>query len=207
LEYILNANSRKDSSDPLTVGVVGATSGQKSINLPGVEQEVRKIISILGENSKCLTGEQVTMEAVKAHLQDYSWIHLAGHGARSWDPLKSHVELHDGPLELETILHMNLPNADFAFLASCQTFSGEPGVPDMVEAFIAAGFRGVVGTMWGIDDRDGPLIAEAFYTHLFANGRKPQASDAAKALQIAVRKMRDEGLPCTRWASLVHVGI
>jgi CHAT domain-containing protein len=77
----------------------------------------------------------------------------------------------------------------------------------MVEAFIAAGFRGVIGSMWGIDDNDGPLIAEAFYTHLFADGRKPQAIDAAEALQIAVREMREKGLPCRRWAPLVHMGI
>jgi CHAT domain-containing protein len=208
LEYILNANSRKDPSHPLTIGVVGATGGKNFPLLRGVEQEVTKIRSILAENANYLTGEQATMEAVKLQLQNCSWIHLAGHGSRDVvDPLKSRVQLHDSPLELENILHMNLPNADFAFLTSCETFTGESGVPDIVEGFISAGFKGVIGTMWSIHDDDGPLIAETFYTHLFANGRKPQASDAAKALQITVRKMRNEGLPYERWAPLVHMGI
>ncbi|KAJ7686100.1 hypothetical protein B0H17DRAFT_1072701 [Mycena rosella] len=77
----------------------------------------------------------------------------------------------------------------------------------MVGGFIVAGFRGVIGTMWTMQDEDGAPLADTFYTHLFANDRKPQASDTAKALQLSVRKMRDAGLPPKNWVPFIHVGI
>jgi hypothetical protein len=56
-------------------------------------------------------------------------------------------------------------------------------------------------------DEDGPVVAEAVYSHLLASGQRPRASEAAKALQLAVRKMRDAGVPHEQWAPFIHLGI
>jgi CHAT domain-containing protein len=71
--------------------------------------------------------------------------------------------LYDGVLGLETILHMSLPNAELAFLAACQTAMGDAELVNesfhLGGGFIAAGFRGAIGTLWSMDDRDGPAVA------------------------------------------------
>lgn len=53
-------------------------------------------------------------------------------------------------------------------------FPSNPGgleTPDEVmniaSAMLFAGFKGVVATLWSIDDADGPVVSEAFYKQLF----------------------------------------
>ncbi|KAJ7276790.1 hypothetical protein C8J57DRAFT_1310434, partial [Mycena rebaudengoi] len=58
-----------------------------------------------------------------------------------------------------------------------------------------------------MEDEDGPIVAETVYSHLLGSGKRPQASEAAKALQLAVRKMRDAGVPYERWVPFIHLGI
>ncbi|KAJ6620515.1 CHAT domain-containing protein, partial [Mycena sp. CBHHK59/15] len=190
LGALLEGNSKSLSklrASP-TVGVVGVThsTAHGGAALPGVELEVTRITSIVGEKQvQSLVGEQATVEAVKDQLQNCGWVHLACHGMQDLhDPPKSHLQLYEGILELETILQMSLSNAEFVFLAACQTAKGDDQLMNesfhLGGGFIAAGFRGAIGTMWSMLDADGPVVAEAVYTHLFADGQKPQASDAAR---------------------------
>jgi CHAT domain-containing protein len=87
--------------------------------------------------------------------------------------------------------------------------AGGLGTPDEVmniaSAMIFAGFKGVVGTLWSIDDADGPNVSEAFYTHLFRN-QCMDTRDAAMALHFAVKKLRDDNVPFLRWVPFVHLG-
>ncbi|KAJ6538403.1 CHAT domain-containing protein, partial [Mycena sp. CBHHK59/15] len=203
------------SSSMQTVGVVGVTHhGPGGTGaLPGVWQEITKIVSIVGEqNVQSLLGDQATVEAVKLQLQDCSWVHLACHGQQNLhDPPRSCLQLYEGILDLETILRMPLSHAEFVFLAACQTAMGDAELANesfhLGGGFIAAGFRGAIGTMWSMLDQDGPVLAEAIYSHLFGNGKKPQATNAAKALQLAVRKLRDSGVSYERWVPFIHIGV
>ncbi|KAJ7919644.1 CHAT domain-containing protein, partial [Mycena leptocephala] len=136
--------------------------------LKGVEEEVEKICSVIKISSlQCLQGEQATPEAVKHQLQDCSWVHLACHGTQDVvEPTKSRLLLYDGSLELERILQMPLSNAEFVFLAACQTAMGDAVLVNesfhLGGGFIAAGFRSAVGTLWSMNDQDGPLVQKCF---------------------------------------------
>jgi CHAT domain-containing protein len=182
-------------------------------SLKGVKQEVEKILSIIKDpNVQCLEGQEATVDAVKLQLQNCSWVHLACHGKQDLgEPAKSHLLLYGGNLELETILQMSLPNAQFVFLAACQTAMGDAELVN--ESFhlggglIAAGFRGAIGTMWSMNDKDGPLVAEIVYSHLFREGRQPQVSDAAEALYQAVKELRKRKVPYERWIPFIHMGV
>ncbi|KAJ6507469.1 CHAT domain-containing protein [Mycena vulgaris] len=168
LGSLLEANARRTSRIAHKLGVVGVThTGPDKRNaLKGVKQEVAKIVSIIGESHvQCLEGQQATVDAVKQQLQDCSWVHMACHGKQDLvDPTKSHLLLYGGILELETILRMPLPHAEFVFLAACQTAMGDSRLVNesfhLGGGFIAAGFRGAIGTMWSMNDDDGPLVAE-----------------------------------------------
>ncbi|KAJ7668184.1 CHAT domain-containing protein, partial [Mycena rosella] len=176
--------------------------------------EISKITALVKDKFKVqsLVGENATIDSVKKQLNDCSWIHLACHGEQNLvAPPKSCLHLYGGTLELDSILQMPLPNAEFVFLAACQTAKGDTALVNesfhLGGGFIAAGFRGAIATMWSMADEDGPVVAETVYGHLFGNGQRPQASDASKALQLAVRKMRDDGVSYERWVPFIHLGV
>ncbi|KAJ6569708.1 CHAT domain-containing protein [Mycena vulgaris] len=213
LGSLLDAYSRKLSNPP-KVGIVGVTHTSSGANhLPGVKQEVKKIMSIIKTTPvQCLEGHQATPDAVKLQLQDCSWIHLACHGTQDLlEPTKSRLLLYQGVLELETILHMNLSTAEFVFLAACQTAMGDSQLVNesfhLGGGFIAAGFRSAIGTLWSMNDWDGPRVAEKIYSHLFREGQQPQTSDTAEALQLAVQELKAQNVPYERWIPFIHMGI
>ncbi|KAJ7263803.1 CHAT domain-containing protein [Mycena rebaudengoi] len=216
LGALLEANSRTPSTNSPHIGLVGVThTGPRGDQeLPGVEEEITKISSIAGGQYQVqiLIGESATVDSVKQTLDDCPWIHLACHGEQNIiEPPKSCLQLYGGTLELETILQMSLPKAEFAFLAACQTAKGDAALVNesfhLGGGFIAAGFQGAIATMWSMVDEDEPVVAETVYSHLLGSGQRPRASEAAKALQLAVRKMRDAGVPHERWVPFLHLGI
>ncbi|KAJ7463172.1 CHAT domain-containing protein [Mycena latifolia] len=215
LGSLLGAYAKKSSSSAPKVGVVGVThTGSSGLSyLHGVKREVQKIASIIDPHLlECLEGENATPDAVKRQLQDRAWVHLACHGKQDlFEPAKSHLLLYGGMLELETILRMPLSNAEFVFLAACQTAMGDGQLVNesfhLGGGFIAAGFRGAIGTLWSMNDQDGPLVADVFYSHLFRDGRKPQASDAAEALHLAVEELKKRNVPYERWVPFIHMGV
>jgi CHAT domain-containing protein len=215
LGSLLKAYTKKspDPTEAFVIVGVPFTDDKGSHPLPSVMTEVNNIMSIW-EPFKCLTGVKSTVDAVEKQLLNAAWVHLACHGEQDLkDPTKSKLRLYKGDLELNTILQSTLPQAQFAFLAACQTATGDRKLVN--ESFhlggglIAAGFRGVVGTLWSMHDPDGPIVAKAFYTHLFRDDPswQPVASDAAKALQLAVKELRSGGAPYQRWVPFIHMGI
>jgi hypothetical protein len=65
--------------------------------------------------------------------------------------------------------------------------------------------------MWAMVDNDGQDMAKNFYKALFSNSRRNQELQyherSAKALQIAVKKLRRErGITLERWVNFVHYG-
>ncbi|KAJ7757348.1 CHAT domain-containing protein [Mycena maculata] len=214
LGSLLDAYAKKFSATAHKISVVGVThTGPNGNNwLPGVEREVQKIMSIPQAQCVCLQGEQATVNAVKVQLQDCSWAHLACHGRQDpVDPTKSHLQLYGGTLSLETILRMPFQNAQVVFLAACQTAMGDAQLVNeslhLGGGFIAAGFRGAIGTMWSMNDEDGPTVAEIVYSHLFRTGQEPQAADAAEALHLAVKILKERKVPYERWMPFIHMGI
>ncbi|KAJ6537920.1 CHAT domain-containing protein [Mycena capillaripes] len=213
LGTLLDAYAKKLSSPP-EICVVGVThTGDGSNYLPAVKQEVKKILSIIKEPQvSCLQGDQATVNAVKRQLEICSWVHLACHGKQDLlEPIKSHLLLHGGILDLESILRMPLSNAEFVFLAACQTAMGDAGLMNesfhLGGGFIAAGFKSAIGTMWSMSDQDGPAVAELVYSHLFREGRQPQARDTAEGLQIAIDALKAQKVSYERWIPFIHMGV
>ncbi|KAJ6591216.1 CHAT domain-containing protein [Mycena vulgaris] len=215
LGSLLDANNRKLSLIKQQIGIVGVThTGPAWMKyLGGVEQEVKKIQSIVKNSPvQCLKGQQATVDAVKLQLQNCSWVHLACHGKQDLiDPTKSHLQLYGGILELETILRVPLSNAQVVFLAACQTAMGDAQLVNesfhLGGGFLAAGFRGAIGTLWVMNDLDGPLVAEIVYSHIFRGGQQPRATDAAEALHLAVQELKRRKIPYERWIPFIHMGV
>ncbi|KAF8998725.1 CHAT domain-containing protein [Cyathus striatus] len=152
------------------------------------------------------------VDSVAANLSNISIAHFACHGMQLTDkPLDSSLILHDGNLKISRIMEERVPNAALAFLCACETAMGDKDLPDeamhLGATLLFSGFRGVVATMWSIDDEDGPVVADKFYAHLF-NGdpKNPDTALAAEAVHNATRFLRDRKVGFERWVPFIHLG-
>lgn len=172
------------------------------------------IVRESGEFVQTLLGEGVTRDAVLAGLRSHQWAHLACHGHLRPNPFHSYLRLHKrSPLRIIDIVQARLPDAEFAFLSACHTatMGQRTNTPDEAVHLAAAlqfsGFRSVVGTLWGMADDDGPILAEEFYAHMFRHGpAKADFKDAAMALRVATKALRRKGVPVDRWINFIHIG-
>ncbi|KAJ6569717.1 hypothetical protein DFH09DRAFT_1080444 [Mycena vulgaris] len=125
-------------------------------------------------------------------------------------PTKSHLLLYQGVMELKAMLQRPLSNAEYIFLAACQSAMGDFQLINesfhLGGGFIAAGFRSAIRTLWSMNDLNRPLVAEKGYSHLFREGQQPQASDTTEALQLAVEELKAWKLPYHRWIPFIHMG-
>ena len=164
-----------------------------------------------------LEGAEATTERVKTEMKAHNWVHFACHGIQDInEPLKSGVHLHDGRLELLEIMQQQISNPDFAFLSACQTSKGDLNLSEKVvhlaAGMLAAGYHGVIGTMWNISDIYGPEFATEFYKYLLTEKRSEEldSTQAAYALDHAVRRVReslgDSDAAFMTWVPYVHFG-
>ena len=156
----------------------GYASGRLT-SLPGSKDEVLAIASrIENASNSLLIGAVATESAFKrADLEERSIIHLAVHGvADEQHPQRAALILasdaasgEDGLLEADEILRLRL-NADLVVLSACDTavgrLQGEEGIANLSRAFLLAGARSVVSTLWTLDDTAAPYLMKRFYGHL-----------------------------------------
>jgi len=164
-----------------------------------------------------LEDAEATTEKVKIEMNARNWVHFACHGIQDVsEPLKSGVHLHNGRLELLEIMRQQISNPDLAFLSACQTSKGDlklsEEVVHLAAGMLAAGYRGVVGTMWNISDMHGPGFAMEFYKYLLTEKGSEglDSTRAAYALDYAVKKVReslgDDDAALLTWVPYVHFG-
>ncbi|KAJ7702692.1 CHAT domain-containing protein [Mycena rosella] len=196
--------------------------------LPGAQRELKMIMDRVPNEWLTTLDDPVTVQNALGHLLESSIVHFACHGAQELkQPLDSGLILSDGRLRVSEIMrrpegddNLNVKHSmSLAFLSACETAKGDRTMPDeamhLAATLLFAGFRGVVATMWAMNDGDGPMIADTFYKHLFEqcdpNSNPPVLPDltrAAEALHIAVAKLREEPtISFKRWVPFVHYGL
>jgi hypothetical protein len=57
-----------------------------------------------------------------------------------------------------------------------------------------------------MDDIDGPFMAERIYRRIFQDGTF-NMSAVPDAVDDVVRELRESGVPASRWATYVHIGV
>ena len=186
--------------------------GQPGEGLENVQEEIDDIQQ-LGDFVDAIVGEDASRDTVLRRLPQHSWAHFACHGhlGDNSQPFHASFQLHgDSRLTLLDLIQARLPNAELAFLSACHSAAGDLTTPDETIHLAAAlqfcGFRSVVGTLWTMADRDGPIISKEFYKYMFRNGNKVDFRDSAEALNVATRAMRKNRVPLRRWITFVHIG-
>src|SRR5207249_783074 len=143
-----------------------------------------------------MVGAEATRERLLATpgLETASVIHVATHGqadefesARAGLWLAASAEQGPGFLSVADVLRLKLA-ADLVTLSACETGIGRvargEGVLGLPRAFLAAGARGVLVSLWKVNDRSTSDLMEAFYRGLLKDRK-----DGARALAEAKRRM------------------
>lgn len=238
---ITAANSRHPSasvstSAPLRPSVL-VLSVPNSPGLPKIEgtikeaDTIQRIADKAGVPNVVQKGTDATVQSSLALMQDHSIVHFACHASQNkTDPLKSCFYLTDGQLSLSTVIAQHSRDAtgsgsrthDLAFLSACQTSTGSKSLSEeavhLAAGMLAAGYRGVVATMWSIPDEYAPAIAEAFYESLFEEQSRThdpnsiEETRAAQALVKSVRKLHnrlgyDKPNAFLAWVPYLHFGL
>ena len=170
-----------------------------------------------------LISKKAKPVAVIRCLQDHSFAHFTCHGIlETGKPFDASFKLHRGErLTLLEIIRSQLPSAEFAFLSACHTAEAtkesfaDEGL-HLSAAVQYSGFRSVVGTMWAMADKDGPVLTEHFYASVFSEKLKrvpkgmPYYARTAEALRDAVQELRalrgKNRVTTERWVNFVHYG-
>jgi CHAT domain-containing protein len=186
------------------------------VDLPSSADEVR-IAQAAFPNGKVdlLVGPSATEAAFKAaSLNEYRVIHLAVHAfADSTFPDRAALVLlsdpsvgEDGFLQASEIAQMRL-ESDLVVLSACDTavgpLQGQDGVANLSRAFLMAGARAVISTLWQVDDSSSLFLMKRFYVHLTANQAAASALTAAK--RDMLRTLGDKALPY-QWAGFTIEG-
>lgn len=160
--------------------------------LPHSREEARRIASLYG--ATLLAGEEATSARFTDAAQDSALIHFAGHA--NSDARGSYAALlfagDAGVLGMSDIARLRLRQHPLVILAACGTFRGDvmhvAGMPSVARAFLTAGARAVVGTLWEIDDDVSAALFLRFHERLRA-GASP--ATALRAAQLEMLRSPD----------------
>jgi len=199
----------------LTASERGAASGSEFGDLPNSEAEVIAAeTAIRSPENRTLTGPDATETSLKRALKEqFGYIHLAVHAFSSDNPdhaslvvLRDPSHGEDGFIQASEIVQMRIP-AKLVVLSACETqvgpIQGEEGVSALSTAFLLAGARTVVSTLWSIEDQAALVLMKAFYKHL--GGGESPADSMAKAKRELLSTYGSKSAPLY-WAGFVVQG-
>jgi CHAT domain-containing protein len=184
-------------------------------DLPGSIQEVTDVNSVIKGSGQVLLGKNATEGAFKAlPLSDFGIMHFAVHGVSSSRfPDRAALVLgtsqeskDDGLLQVREIRDLPI-DADLVTLSACDTSSGrllgEEGIASLERAFLLAGAKSVIASLWTDDDTFTIALMKRFYGHL-AEGDDKDASLRNAKLDL-LRQFGEQALP-VYWAVFTLVG-
>ena len=184
--------------------------GSKFKPLPGAEKEVQMIGQIL--NIQPLTGRNATKDQVLSRLNSVSLVHIAAHGCPENGEIILSPNLADAKkpkeedfrLTVRDVLDAQL-RAKLVVLSCCFSARGEikaEGVVGIARAFLGAGARSVIASLWALSDEETLEFMRHFYRHLVAG------QSASKSLHHAMECMREtqEFNAVKYWAPFVLIG-
>lgn len=175
------------------------------------KKEVEMIGKIL--NVTPLVGKEATKAEVKKRLTSAPLIHIAAHGsmetgeiALSPNPERSSKvpKKEDYMLTMEDVLKIQL-SAKLVVLSCCHSAHGKikaEGVVGIARAFLGAGARSVLVSLWAIDDEATLEFMKCFYQHLMEGMRASKAINQARKCLRESERFSD----VKHWAPFMLVG-
>lgn len=169
-----------------------------------------RMVARYAPSSTVRLGKNASESFIKeTGLRRYRVVHLAAHAlVDEQTPMRTALVLspasdNDGLLRGRDLAALDL-DADLVMLSACSTGSGTDvhgeGVEGLTGPLLEAGARGVVASLWRVDDRTTAEFVQTFYDAL-ADGHP-----TGTALTIAKRNAMARGEPPAVWAAFTLVG-
>jgi CHAT domain-containing protein len=184
-------------------------------DLPESGDEVRAAGRVFGSSSVLLLGPDATDQAFKAEpLGRFGIIQIAAHAAASpMFPDRAALVLgedpahhDDGLLEVRQIRELHI-DADLVTLSACDTgagrLEGEEGIESIERAFLFAGARSVLASLWTASDIYTTDLMEDFYRNLAAD---QDEGDALRSSKLALMKKYGAQATPFYWAGFTLAG-
>ncbi|XP_078373912.1 tetratricopeptide repeat protein 28-like [Oculina patagonica] len=198
--------------DPCLDEITNIFGEPKMPQLPHAKEEVEKIGEIL--NTAPLTGKEATKEEVLNRIASVALVHIAAHGnsetgeialAPSNPARKGMIlEENDYMLKIADVQSVRL-RAKLVVLSCCHSGQGPvkaEGAVGIARAFLGAGARSVLVSLWAIDDEATMEFMKSFYQHM------SDGNSASVSLNRAMKRLREsEKFSAVRyWAPFVLIG-
>ncbi|XP_068727590.1 tetratricopeptide repeat protein 28-like [Montipora capricornis] len=207
-------NSKSEAllvGDPFLKEITWGTGGSMYEQLPCAQKEVEMIGDLL--QTTPLTGKNATKAEVLKRMKSVALIHVAAHGddefgeivlAPNPDRTSQIPKEEDYLLTMSDVQAVRL-QAKLVVLSCCHSGQGEvksEGVVGIARAFLCAGARSVLVSLWAIDDEATLLFMKSFYGHL------ADRKSASLALHHAMKSLREtkEYSAIKYWAPFVLIG-
>lgn len=184
-------------------------AGSGRVDLPGAETEARAVAAALGtETSASYLDAAANRASVLAALPGATHLHIAAHGFFDHQqPADSGVILRDGggyrALTLHELRCLDLRRMQLATLATCHSAESArlPGRERIClpTALLDAGVRGVIASLWPVNDEPSVEIMTALYQRM-------RTESPATALAGMQADQRRAGRSAHDWAGLVFYG-
>ena len=167
--------------------------------LPATRTEAEAVARML-PRAALRVGRRASESALREALASGALVHLASHGELNpRNPMFSFLQTAasrgvgsagDGRLEIHEILGLRV-TSPLVFLSGCETGLGRGGstgfavgedFATLSRAFLHAGARNVVATLWRVDDGGAAAFAREYYRRLAAEGPVAALSGAQRAM-------------------------
>ncbi|MCI0349419.1 MAG: CHAT domain-containing protein, partial [Acidobacteriales bacterium] len=169
--------------------------------LPGTRREAEAIRRSADSAHVALDFEANLQAVTGADLTNYQILHFATHGVlHSEHPELSGIILslvdksgrpQEGYLRFHHVYNLKL-SADLVVLSACSSALGRQmageGVLSLSRAFLVAGSKRVVSSLWKVDDEVTSELMSIFYDEMLRHGKAPSAALRAAQMEIAKRK-------------------
>lgn len=177
--------------------------------LPFAAAEAREIAGLFSDSgADLLLGQQATLERwLELNPARYRYLHFAAHAQVSdRRPASTRLVLAGPDLELPAIRRLDL-RADLVTLSACETGLGRrirgEGIIGLPYAFLAAGARATLVTLWRVADRSAADFMKEFYQEMHA-GRAP--ADALLTVRHRWITAGGDAAHPSHWAPFILVG-
>jgi len=175
-------HEKHEKQSPLILGFSGNGHLQRAL------EEARTLATML--NGRCFLEEEATIARLSEEAAESPIIHLATHGQSRLDaPNFSSVLLADGRFTTIDAFSLDLKACELVTLSGCETGLAMSGGGDeqlgLGRAFLAAGARSLVMSLWPVEDAATNEFMQLFYQYLLSGESKTQALRAAQCAFIA----------------------
>ncbi|MGM0580720.1 MAG: CHAT domain-containing protein [Bacteroidota bacterium] len=208
-----------DANDRSAWKVAGFQNRESISPLPGTEEEVKNISSLLNENDwkvKTSLRKNANEKMIKElNAGQNSIVHLATHGfSHAENPAASGLicstidDEQDGILFSREIYNLNW-DADLVVMSACETGLGKivkgEGILGLTRALLYAGTKNMVVSLWKVSDAGTASLMQSFYRNIAENSQEGYYANSLQKSKISMIKNKEFAAPYY-WSAFVLVG-